>query len=125
MSAETPAAVLKGAADEIRQLATEATPGPWHAWAGTYPHLVIQGPPGVLSEAKGIVSTNLAVNERADSSWIAALHPGVGMALADWLESTAATVEAVTRKHADAAPTDAHWLAPALAVAQQILGAQR
>ncbi|PAZ15626.1 hypothetical protein CLM62_12585 [Streptomyces sp. SA15] len=49
-----------------------ATKGPWTAWAETYPHLVLQGPKGVHpSDAEGIVSTNLAVNEGVDAEFIA------------------------------------------------------
>lgn len=54
--------------------------------------------------------------------YITTVHPGVGLALADLLESTAATIDAVRKKHVDAAPEDAHWIAPALAVARQING---
>jgi hypothetical protein len=134
VSAETPAAVLKRAADKLRALATAdgITPGPWtQSWHGQ-DHLV-HGPGEAWSNSvaewtyaivtqEPKVSVQRAECNTADAAFIATMHPGVGVALADWLESTAATVDAVTRQHADAAPADAHWLAPALAVARAVLG---
>jgi hypothetical protein len=57
---------------------------------------------------------------------MALMHPGVGLALADWLKSTALTVDAVAKHRPDAVIEDenAHWLVPALAVARQILGTE-
>lgn len=58
--------------DEIEARRKAATPGPWTPHAETYPHLVIQGPKGVHpSDAEGVISTNLAVNEAADAAFIA------------------------------------------------------
>lgn len=67
-------------------------------------------------EVQGLTLVDVA---RAD------MHPAVGAALADWLESTAATIEAVIRKHEDAATESSHWVAPALAVARAINGGPR
>lgn len=66
--------------------------------------------------------TPTAVLRRAASDLRGDTTDPLARPLADWLDSTAATVDAVTRKYADAAPADAHWLAPALAVARAVLG---
>lgn len=68
--------------DDIEARSQAATPGPWTAWAESYPHLVLQGPQDVHpSEADGVISTNLAVNEAADAKFIAAMSPEVAKVL--------------------------------------------
>jgi hypothetical protein len=123
---------LRRAADKIRTLATVLDspefPGlPWQAVACSDPDrdecpcVVVQARPG--HDGLGAPMFYVADAETPEcAAFIATMGPGVGTALADWLESTAATVDAVTRKHADAALAEAHWLAPALAVARAVLG---
>jgi hypothetical protein len=48
-------------------------------------------------------------------------HPDLDACYAELLRSTARTVEAVLRHRPDAIDETAHWLAPALAVARQLL----
>lgn len=50
------------------------------------------------------------------------IDPDLAAPLADWLDETAATFEAVVRKHEDAASETSHWVAPALAVARALSG---
>lgn len=85
-----PAAELRAAADKLRALAAAATQLPWRKHDAEYPHLVIQAPADApASECAGMVSTNLTPNEDADAAYIAAMQPGVGAALADWLDGEA------------------------------------
>jgi len=68
--------------DDIEARANAATPGPWRKFDRDYPHVVIQGSPSAsASEADGMISTNLAVNEAADAAFIAAVDPEVAKAL--------------------------------------------
>jgi hypothetical protein len=90
MTDTSPAAELRAAAEKIRTLALGATPGSWHvtewqqdvcdfeAGIGTTPgdHDVI----GHGYEGGGVAKL-------ADAAYIAAVHPGLGAALADWLDS--------------------------------------
>jgi len=92
----TPADELRAAAEKLRALAAAATPLPWRKHDAAYPHLVIQAPVDVpASECTGMISTNLTPNEDGDAAYIAAMHPGVGAALADWLDRMADATEAV------------------------------
>lgn len=56
------------------------------------------------------------------AAWIALMHPGVGEPLAKWLEYVAELAVSVAAHRPDAATEDAPWLAPALALADAILG---
>ena len=65
---------LRAAATALRGLAEAATPGPWErAWGA------VRGP-----EQRAI-----AAPRHDDAGYIAAVHPGVGRALADLLDSEA------------------------------------
>lgn len=110
----TPADELRQAADTLAKLTAAATNKPWRLYDRNYPHLVLQGPADApASEADGFISTNLAVNEAADAAYIAAMHPGVGTALAAWLDSWTG----IDLYEAGSLPEDAKH---ALAVARQI-----
>lgn len=126
----SPADELRTAAEKLRELTTAATPGPWRqhdTHLGPYGHTatVLSGERNT-TELRAWLPTmsqeswDETRNVWADASYIALMHPGVGAALADWLDSTAATIDAVTRKHEEAASETAHWVAPALAVVRQI-----
>jgi hypothetical protein len=113
---ETPAAILRRASDKLRHLASIASPGPWKTTGiGDY-GWTISMPNGLAIE------TEDSEQGAVDSDYIAAMHPGVGVALADWLDSTAATVDAVTKRYPPGADASVHWVAPALAVARAVLG---
>jgi hypothetical protein len=74
---------LRAAATRLRSLATAATPGPWEQTGiGDYGWTV-------SSSSSALVDTVDSEEGRADADYIAAMHPGVGLALAAWLESEA------------------------------------
>ncbi|WP_228981434.1 hypothetical protein [Streptomyces sp. DH12] len=112
----TPAETLRAAVEKLRALTTHATSGPWLAtpdilvggWA------VAQAP---LARPDGPYLADFVREE--DARYIATMHPGVGAALADWLEATAEHLAVST--HPDWQDTVA---ALPLAVARQILGSQ-
>lgn len=110
-----PAALLRAAAEKVRGLAAEAerevdTNPYWRSELTERPGWYANG----VRNALGGPSGELA----------AAMHPGLGEAIAGWLEHTAGLVESVARKRPDAATPDAEWLAPALEVARQLVEGQ-
>lgn len=141
--ATSPADELRAAANRLRGLAAAATPGTWRAeklppnehnrhaahWVKTK-----------YTDTGSDTSTSEVVADcpwrQADADYIAAMHPAVGSALADWLEAAALAHDAAVKAAAGVWP-DAHeaaerdaWIAgqtdqPALAVARKILGRQQ
>jgi len=91
--------VLSRAAALLRARAKAATPGPWRLSNSRYGALVADQPhPDRLNPAAGgwawedayggcLVGESLM---RQDREYLATLHPGVGLAIADWLDATAA-----------------------------------
>lgn len=97
----TPADELRTAAAKLRALAKRTTPHPWTtAWNGqdyelwganqhdarAYP--IKEWTYGIATWEPQ-ASEQRAECDTADADWIAAMHPGVGLALADWLEQAA------------------------------------
>jgi hypothetical protein len=83
----TAAELLQAAADKLRALATATTPGPWIADASIpYGHRV-----GSVNDADWITWTGEygETGSDSDAAYIAAMHPLVGLAVADWLEREA------------------------------------
>ena len=95
MTAETPAAELCAAADKLRKLTESATPGRWEAeelppnehhkhpahWVKTE-----------YDDGDGYTTSQVVADcpwRQADVDYIAAMHPGIGAALADWLGAAA------------------------------------
>lgn len=120
----TPADELRTAAHILRDRASAAVHEGRTTWStgntlGSRSPVVIDDPdtPSVLIET-------YAARLEAVNRYLALLGPATGHAMADWLDSTAATIEAVIRNHEDAAHEGAHWIAPALAVARAIKGTQ-
>lgn len=135
---DTPADQLREAAEKLRACATAAHPGPWDSM----PHLHIEDGCRCLSclEASGWLLTHTATcdetelasrNKEAarcsvdvlsfeDAEYVIAAHPGVGIAVADWLDAYAEHL---------AASTHPSWQETVsqqpLAVARAILGADR
>jgi hypothetical protein len=112
VSAETPAAVLKAAADKLRALLAhpDLTPGPWLSMDHG-DRLLWDGPGAEDLPPRYVVDEPMS--NAANAEFIAALHPGVGVALADWLESAAARWNEIS----------ARWEAEhALRVARAVLG---
>ncbi|MFF7335406.1 hypothetical protein [Streptomyces sp. NPDC008150] len=90
MPDHTPADELRAAADRLRNLATAATPGPWtQTGIGDYGWTV-------SSSTSALVDTVDSEEGRADADYIATMHPGVGLALADWLDTAAANAAVLT-----------------------------
>jgi hypothetical protein len=111
----TPADELRTAADKLRRLATamaEQHPGPWTV------HNPNGYPQAVFSPATDVIlceTLDDLEQPKPSAPYIAAMHPGVGTALADWLDVTAASLDANTH------PGWQETVAPhPLAVARQI-----
>lgn len=98
--AEAPAAVLRRAAEKMRGLAQRATDGPWtaspvyspdaSATSGVYSYAHPTGT--VLSEvvASGRIKQGYGgIRHPGNAVYIAAMHPGVALLIAAWLEAEA------------------------------------
>jgi hypothetical protein len=91
----TPADELRTAAKLLRELAEAATPGNW--WAEELPPNKHHNHPAHWVKTEYEDGDNCLTSQvvadcpwkQADAAFIAAMHPGVGAALADWLESAA------------------------------------
>lgn len=106
----TPAEELRIAAEYIRRHADGVTPRPWKSEATrAHGHRV-----GTADGSNWVAWTGEhgEDNSARDADWIALMHPGVGLALAKWLESAAEDAEQIG--------PDPH----ALAVARQFLGGE-
>ncbi|MFD3638255.1 hypothetical protein [Streptomyces griseus] len=133
----TPADQLRAAADLLREAAGHATPGPWRTHdthlGGVGGHTAT-----VLTDRPNLNDTELiawlptmshepwdeARNAWRNAGWMALVHPGVGLALAAWLESwvgvdlsehgpmpeDAQHALAVARQLLDGAPAPAVWV---------------
>lgn len=101
-----PSQELRAAAEELRKLAADATPAPWtwNRWhSDTCPKdcddpscflLIVGSPHGPVGDAdvdRDVFAVERSVQERgeSDAAYIAAMHPGVGTALADLLDDQA------------------------------------
>jgi hypothetical protein len=108
MPDRSPAELLTSAAKKLRLAATAdyITPGPWISLDGG--DRLIRDPGSHPGEPQYVVDEPM--NNISNAEYIATVHPGVGLALAEWLD--------------DAAEGDEHGeLSPyAVAVAQQVLG---
>lgn len=116
MSAPTPPADLcRRAATVLReraQAAHRASPSPWTA---TDEHVVRCADGMIVADRSGTDHPA----ERADLPYIATMHPGVGAALADWLDRMAEASENVNDWTLGVVST---LLLDALAVARAVLG---
>ncbi|MEV6547945.1 hypothetical protein AB0M57_04455 [Streptomyces sp. NPDC051597] len=124
MPDRTPAETLNAAADKLHKLAAQADNGPWETtWRGQEYHLdgYRDGDLHPISEWtyaiatwEPKVATERADRDTANPDYIAAMHPGVGAAIADWLEATA--------DYASLGVGHPTHVARAFAVARRILG---
>lgn len=91
----TPADELRTAAQRLRELATDATDGPWTPddpntrWGDDGDHQLVGG-------GKILATFDSDYNGPLNTAYAAAMHPGVGTALADWLDTTADQLAALT-----------------------------
>ncbi|MEV3996706.1 hypothetical protein AB0K62_13650 [Streptomyces halstedii] len=141
---DRPADQLRAAAELLREAAGHATPGPWRTH-DTHLGNVGGHTATVLTDRPNLNDTELiawlptmshepwdeARNAWRNAGWMALLHPGVGLALAQLLDRHAkeydASVAAAANVWPDSADEAARWLAAqvppeALAVARQLLG---
>lgn len=137
-----PSALLTAAADRVRDLAAQATPGTWSA-----KDMAEEGHPGVWwvdcvhEDDAGTTWTTIAdletVNPAADARWVAAMSPEVAPHLERWLrevaDNAARSVPAwqnmgvdgypgPRRTEAEVASLVEHHYGAALALARAILG---
>jgi hypothetical protein len=97
--AETPAALLHRAAEKMRALAQAATDGPWRTHdtyvpAGGYTATVLVGVGNDVKPVAWMPSFSNDPNEIGrqaypNAAYAAAMHPGVALLIAAWLESWA------------------------------------
>lgn len=128
MTDTSPAAELQAAADKIRALVAAATRGPWTAVPMMY-HGAESGYWEVHApDSEGVVSHQTHEGGGAsgpDAAYIAALHPSVGAALAEWLERAGEHVRLQALCCDNGEHQCSEIAAPALAVARQINGGPR
>lgn len=121
----TAAEELAAAAEKLRKLATNATPGPWrqhdtHLGQYGYTATVLSGEGNDTDLRAWLPSMSHEPwdetrNACPDAMYIAAMHPGVGVAIASWLDSWTG----IDLYEAGSLPEDAKH---ALAVARAING---
>lgn len=110
----SPAERLRAAATRLREVAGDATPGPWdHVVGASEDHAWVE---------RRHTETVVTTRDIGTSAYIAMMHPPVALALADWLDDEAGFIDAI-KAHADGDPS---VLAPhALAVADAVLGSEQ
>lgn len=80
-----PAAEMRAAAQHVRALSAAAGPGPWK----DVPDVLIGGW-AVARQDAGPEGPYLADFTRTEhAQWVALMHPGIGVALAEWLDDAA------------------------------------
>lgn len=112
----TPSETLVAAADLIRDLATQANPGPWK-WRDPGGRIKY----ALMADRQMVVPSAIpdVYPSAADARWIAALSPALAPMIEKWLRETAADVDAYGEYWIDA---PGH-VRNALAFAKTILGA--
>lgn len=117
----TPAEELQAAAALLRyRLVSAATEGPWYVVE--YDHLLrktyeFEAGLGTTPDDPDIAGHGYeggGFTRLCDAQYVAAMHPGVGAALADWLHTAAVNADVLTWPN--------QFIESALAVARQILG---
>lgn len=123
MSDLSPSEILTAAAKLLREQAGNAqhiSPAPWTVdREGAY------GTGVVLAKDGATIIADRSCDDHEDAidlPYIALVHPGVGLALADWLEATALDPD-LEREH-DGCDRQICASAAALAVARQLLGGE-
>ena len=122
---------LREAAKVLRERAGAATPGPWEAAQDHLTHSVGADvrsvPSGGYAAADCCGYQGASTNE--DAAYIATMHPGVALALADWLDKAGADCWAYGDPDSPEFADDDDLLNPhllsALRAAEAILGGER
>lgn len=95
----SPAEELREAARLMRERATAATEGPWTAWVmGSEGYLVLRATGTIHERGRNRVARVGLKDwdsDKADAEYIAGMHPGVALALADWLDDRAEMADGV------------------------------
>lgn len=109
---------LREAARVLRERAEAATPGPWTV---PLPDDEYVGPADVVSVGEPGSRYVICEHAGTDATYIATMHPGVALAVAEWLVDLSDEVHV---EHPGGVPDDFYWPAlwSALAVADAILG---
>lgn len=114
---------LRQAAARLLTLAADVTPGPWAV------HNPNGYPQAVFGKDEDVIFAEVLDEidqPKTHAAYIAALHPGVGAALADWLkESAVVHLPDNECGYCDPARNPKRLPCPALAVARQINAAAR
>ncbi len=91
-----PAEELRTAAKLMRERAQASTPGPWKEMClGSEGCQVLRANGTVRERGRGRVARFGQKEwkaDHADAEYVAGMHPGVALAVADWLEQTAESV---------------------------------
>ena len=78
---------LRAAATRLREVAGDATPGPWGAeYSKVSGHCVVDAK---STNCLDSVARATHFRDSADAAYIAMMHPPAALALADWLDETA------------------------------------
>jgi hypothetical protein len=129
-----PADTLRRAAALLREHATAATPGPWrqhdtHLGAlGGHTATVLSGERNTTELRAWLPSMSQEPwdeqrNVWADAAYMALMHPGVGAALAELLETEAAVADDLAKHRPEMTDEQiAAWVHGPLAIARQLLG---
>lgn len=80
---------LRKAAEKLRTLAGDAQPGPWTQIPERH---VFDHYRTIVQEEDRMVPI-AGTSLEGDAEYIATMHPGIGLALADWLDLAAGTAE--------------------------------
>ena len=106
---------LRDAAQRLRTLAEAATPGPWEA---DLEFTTVDATPIRRRQQTQYRGAVASLYTTADTEFIAAMHPGVALALADWLAQAAI--------HVKGGSLSGHPMSDrAIAVARLINGSER
>jgi hypothetical protein len=84
----TPAEELREAARLMRERAQAATPGPWGGYEADAANYVVD----YSGDDEGVLGPVAEQLDTADAEHIASWHPMAALAVADWLDATAAGV---------------------------------
>ena len=85
----------------MRERAEVATPGPW----GYYGHSIIR--PAELKDGKA--PSYSAAYHQEDAEHIASWHPAVALAVADWLDDHAETIELFAAREIPGSAWSMNW----------------
>lgn len=88
---DNPAELLRHASTLIRSLGEHVSPGPWMT-SNSRTHwladdVVFGQSVWMANRISQVCNVHYGQNRKPDAAWIALMHPGVGMALAAWLDS--------------------------------------